>query len=30
MNNQNMWESRYRDEAGHNLDGVRPHPVVLE
>ena len=30
MDNQSMWESRYRDEAGHNPDGVRPHPIVLE
>lgn len=30
MGNQEMWESRYRDENQHTPDGVEPHPVVME
>lgn len=30
MSNQEMWESRYREQKEHTPDGTEPHPVVIE
>lgn len=30
MSNQEVWESRYRDEENHTPDGVVAHPIVIE
>lgn len=29
MSNQEMWESRYRNQDQHTPDGVTPHPVII-